>query len=300
MQSSSPLISVVIPTYRHEQYIEETLASVFAQTFRDFEVIVINDGSPDATATRLRPFVESGRIQYHEQKNAGQSAARNEGLRQARGEFIAFLDDDDTWPTDKLEWQLNTLRKNPGAVVAYGYAHLTGNGQDFRHPRTAGLSGRVKHELYGGNFIVSPGQVLARADALRTLGGLDEKIRGADDWDLWLRLADLGTFEYEDRCALNYRYHAGNASRSTPYMFQTQMQVLRKHLGRTPFSSQWQSWLRCRRTVGRAGASPELFEAQAAQRTGRRMEMLRHLAKAVRYDPPLIGSRRVWGLVISK
>jgi glycosyltransferase involved in cell wall biosynthesis len=301
-QSSAPapLVSVVIPAYRHEEYIEETLASVFAQTFRDFEVIVINDGSPDGTATRLRPFVESGQIQYHEQSNAGQSAARNEGIRRARGEFIALLDDDDTWPVDKLEWQLNALRKNPQAVAAYGYAHLKGNGQDFRHPRSAGPSGQVKYEFYGGNFIVSPGQVLVRTSALKQLGGLDEKIRGADDWDLWLRLADLGAFEYEDRCALNYRYHESNASRSTPYMFRTQMQVLKKHLGRTPFSSQWRSWFRCRRCVGRAGASPELAQAQTAQKTGRRLEAIRHLARAVRYDPPLIGSRRVWGLVISK
>src|SRR6185436_10609304 len=84
--ASTPAVSVIIPTFRREDCIEATLDSVFAQTFRDFEVIVINDGSPDGTAARLRPWVESGKIRYYEQPNGGQSAARNRGISLARGE----------------------------------------------------------------------------------------------------------------------------------------------------------------------------------------------------------------------
>lgn len=292
-----PTVSVIVPAYGHAHFIEETLRSVFTQTFRDFEVIVINDGSPDDTAARVRPLADAGRIRYYEQTNRGQSAARNEGLRHARGEFIAYLDDDDRWSPDKLAWQVAALRAHPEAVAAYGFAHLTGNGQNFRHPRQLGPSGSIKDELLGGNLIVSPGQVLIRARELHAIGGFDETIKGADDWDLWLRLADRGAFIYEERCALHYRYHANNASRNTGEMFRTQMQVLKKHLGRTPFQSRWRVWLRCRRFIGRGGASPELLQAQAARKAGRGFEVVRHLSRAVRYDPPLLGSRRIWSLL---
>lgn len=291
---------MVIPTYRHAHHIEKTLESVFAQTFQDFEVIVVNDGSPDDTAAVLRPWVDAGRIRYHEQKNRGQSAARNEGLRQVRGEYLAFLDDDDLWPADKLAWQVAILRANPDAVAAYGYAALTGKGEDFRFPHTAGPSGKIRTHLLNGNFIVSPGQVLMRTKNLAELGGLDESIKGADDWDLWLRLAACGNFIYEDRCALNYRYHEGNASRDYEHMFHSQMQVLRKHLGSTPVGLQWRDWWRCRRYIGRGGASSELLKAEKVKETGGRLDTLRHLSRAVRYDPLLIGSKRLWGLILAK
>jgi glycosyltransferase involved in cell wall biosynthesis len=289
-----PSVSVVVPAYGHADYISATLASVFQQTFRDFEIIVVNDGSPDNTGEVVRPYVEAGRIRYYEQKNAGQAAARNAGLRYARGEFIAYVDDDDLWPGDKLEWQVASLRAHPTAVAAYGYAHLTGNGENFRQPREAGPTGAIKESLLGGNFIVSPGQVLIRASDLHAIGGFDEKIKGADDWDLWLRLSERGHFKYEEHCALRYRCHAGNASRNTRALFESQMTVLTKHLGATPFSRRWRDWLRCRRFIGRGSATPELIKARESRR---RAEVIRHIARAVRYDPPLIGSRRVWSLL---
>ncbi len=299
-KSDKPSVSVVIPAYGHAQYIEATLQSVFAQTFQDFEVIVINDGSPDNTAEVLRPWVTKGAILYFEQPNAGQSAARNEGVRRARGEFIAFLDDDDQWPADKLQWQVARMQEDPAAVAAYGYAHLSGNGEDFRLPTTAGPSGPVKSALLLGNFIVSPGQVLLRAADLRALGGLDARIRGADDWDLWLRLADRGAFIYEDRCALEYRYHASNASRDVRNMFSTQLVVMRKHLGPTPFNSQWRTWILCRRHLGQGGATSELNQAASARNDRQFRKVIRHLIGAVRYDPPLIGSPRLWRLLFSR
>src|ERR1700719_2929443 len=104
-----PAVSVIIPTYNHRDFVLDAIESVFAQTFTDYEVIVVNDGSPDDTASVLAPLASAGRIRYLEQANAGQGAARNRGIAQARGEFIALLDDDDRWPADKLEWQVGEL-----------------------------------------------------------------------------------------------------------------------------------------------------------------------------------------------
>src|SRR5260370_24652309 len=103
-------VSVVIPAYRHRDFVLATLDSVFSQAFTDYEVIVINDGSSDDTTELLRPLAASGHIRYFEQANAGQATSRNRGIHAARGEFIALLDDDDLWPPDKLEWQVEALR----------------------------------------------------------------------------------------------------------------------------------------------------------------------------------------------
>lgn len=291
-----PLVSVVIPTYKHARYIEETLQSVFAQTFTDFEVIVINDGSPDDTAAVLQPWVDSGRIRYREQINAGQSAARNTGIRLARGEFIALLDDDDLWPEDKLALQVERLRRHPEVAVTYGYVRGFGT-QEFRDPRSPGDAGDLKEVLLRRNVITSPGQALIRARDLRAIGGLDETIRGADDWDLWISLSHHGTFDYTEHCTLQYRLHENNASRDSRYMFNALIRVLHKHLGATPFSSKWRSWFECRRFVGRLTGTPEMDRARAARCERRMRKVFRHLGRAVRYDPPLLGSPRLWKIL---
>ena len=136
-------VSVIVPTYKHRDFVLATLDSVFAQTFTDYEVIVVNDGSPDDTADVLRPLAEAGRIRYVEQENQGQAAARNRGIAQARGEFVALLDDDDLWPPDKLEWQVGCLRADPTAVAAYGYRETFGTEAGNIHPQENAPSGQV-------------------------------------------------------------------------------------------------------------------------------------------------------------
>jgi len=232
-QGSRPTVSVVIPTYNHRDYILQTLESVFAQTFANYEVIVVNDGSPDDTAELLRPLTEAGRIRYFEQANGGQGAARNQGIEAARGEFVALLDDDDLWPANKLEWQVAALQSEPNAVLAYGSHDLlqpdctVHPAPPKRHP-----AGSVHREFLQGCWLISPGQSLIRASALRAIGGFDQKIWGSGDWDLYIRLARLGLFCFEDRLALHYRIHATNASRSKAVRHaRNHFKVIRKHSG---------------------------------------------------------------------
>jgi glycosyltransferase involved in cell wall biosynthesis len=290
----APVVSVVIPTYRRADCIEETLASVFAQTFQDFEVIVINDGSPDNTAAKLLPWVQSGRIRYYEQPNAGQSAARNRGIGIARGEFLALLDDDDLWPRENLEWQVARLRANPRAVLCYGYAETFGLGQNYRLPAGAGPQGNVGAEIVRGNPISSPGQVLVRTDAVRKLGAFDPAIRGAEDWDLWIRLGEVGEFIYEERCSLHYRQHPHSVSQNPRRMFRAGMQVLHKHAGLTPLSPRWRLWCATRVFVGRYSSIIALGQAGHAAVNRQRFRSLRLLAEAVRFYPLLLGTRRFW------
>lgn len=299
LNETSPSVSIIIPTNRHARFIEETLASVAAQTFTDFEVIVINDGSPDDTAEVLRPWIESGRIRYYEQPNSGQSATRNRGIKVARGEFLALLDDDDLWPADKLAWQVDCLRRNPRAVLCYGFAETFGMEQNYRLPESPGPQGIIGDEFLRGNPISSPGQVLLRTQPVRELDGFDPAIRGTEDWDLWIRLGQVGEFAYEDRCSLRYRLQSQNTSQDAPKMFRAGLQVVHKHLGRVPLGPRWRLWLRARGFVGRFSSMIALGHAFEAGRSGDTGLVLKRLAEAVRFFPPLLGTRRFWSAVFT-
>ena len=248
-----PKVSVVIPTYNHQCYILAALDSVFAQTFTDFEIIVVNDGSPDNTAEVLRPLTESGRIRYIEQKNQGQSAARNRGISEAKGEFIALLDDDDIWPPDKLQWQVEELQNNPDTALVYGsVSFIDDNGEciqqydaqgvkDVRLARipqeilAGGATGDVYEQFLRDNYIISPGLCLIRLSALKQLGetAFDPNIQGgADDWDLYLSLSKKHPFLFQQKEALCYRVHASNASRDSSKILQS-IVLMRQKIYRT-------------------------------------------------------------------
>jgi glycosyltransferase involved in cell wall biosynthesis len=225
-----PAVSVVIPAYKHEAFIRQTLDSVFAQSFTDYEVIVVNDGSPDNTAALLEPLAAAGRIRYFEQKNAGQASARNRGVSEAQGEFIALLDDDDVWPADKLEWQVKLLRDQPEVGAVAGDRHWWDGGPapDLSRPET-GPRLLTFESLFGGNPVASPGQVLIRKKHIQALGGFNPELWGSDDFDLWMRLSRITRFEHYDRIALLYRAHATNASSDLDRMLLNTRRVIYSH-----------------------------------------------------------------------
>jgi glycosyltransferase involved in cell wall biosynthesis len=227
---SSPLISVIIPAYNTAPFIGETLLSVVGQTFTDFEIIVVNDGSPDTPALEeaLAPF--RARIRYIVQENRGLSGARNAGIAVARGEFVAFLDSDDAWEPDYLEYQLAELRSRGLAVV---YANATTFGDPLRsgrlfmdmHPS----SGEVTIESLVAqtcNVMVS---VLARREALVKAGLFDESLRSSEDFDLWLRVIKSGgTIGYHRKPLVRSRLHRGSLSANGVSMCQHIVRVLDK------------------------------------------------------------------------
>jgi len=289
----APIVSVIIPAYNHAKYILEALDSVLGQSFKDFEVIVVNDGSPDNTAEVLLPLRESGRIRYYEQPNGGQASARNHGLREARGEYIAYLDDDDLWPADKLGWQVEILRNDPELFVVYGKCGNVGAesicGADIELCPT----GMIYEELSKGNPIRSPGQALIRMDALRNIGGFDVDIKGADDWDLWIRLAEKGRFEYDGRTALLYRTHDRNASSNYWTMYVNGMRVVRKHYGNVQDSEE-QKRYRLAVTWLKSSLVGVYFDrSQSLKREGRIVEALRCILAAAVIDPVRVTRRLV-------
>lgn len=235
---SPPKVSVIIPTHGHRAYIEETLASVFGQSHQHMEIIVVNDGSPDGVGDVLRPFADAKRILYVEQANQGQAAARNAGLALATGDFIAFLDDDDVWPPDKLEVQVDFLLRHPEAV---GVA-----GPPITEWHRADAFQALPYEVmpaawfFRGNPICSPGQTLVRVEILRRMGGFDVSVKGAEDFDLWIRIQQEGAFYFGGPLALFYRLHAQSTSKNTALMFTATSRVLEKHLSGRPLRERLQ------------------------------------------------------------
>lgn len=213
--TTSPSISIVIPAYQIAPYIAETLDSVFAQTLTDFAVIIVNDGSPDTDELEraLAPYRD--RIYYIRQENAGAGAARNRGVREARGEFVAFLDGDDLWQSDYLEKQLKFVREG-GYDLVYADALLFGDSPiaGKTYMQTAPSEGPVTFiSLLRNDCNVITSGVVARRSAVIEAGLFDETLRNAQDFEMWTRMAKRGArLAYQRKVLLRYRCREGSLS----------------------------------------------------------------------------------------
>ncbi len=211
-----PAVSVIIPAYNVSQYIVEALDSVVAQSISEYEIIVINDGSSDTADLErvLEPFREH--IVYLKQENRGAAAARNAGLYVARGEFVAFLDADDSWNPDFLESQLAFIKNNAGCDLVYADALIFGEsplaGRTFMD--TCPSKGEVTFEsLVTSRCNVITSGVIARRQMVLDAGLFDEDLLRAHDFDLWLRMLRCGArAAYQRRVLLNYRVRPDSLS----------------------------------------------------------------------------------------
>jgi glycosyltransferase involved in cell wall biosynthesis len=196
-------------------YITETLNSVFAQTFTDFEVVLVDDGSPDGKELKraLNPYLE--RVRYVHQENSGAGAARNRGVREARGEFIAFLDSDDLWMPEYLEKQVRFLREG-GHDLAYADALLFGDSPiaGKTYMQTAPSVGPVTFlSLVRNECNIITSGVVARRPVLIEVGLFNESLRNGQDFELWTRLARHGArLGYQRKVLLRYRCREGSLS----------------------------------------------------------------------------------------
>jgi glycosyltransferase involved in cell wall biosynthesis len=189
-----PKVSIVIPCYNTANYVAEALDSVFAQTFTDFEVLVVNDGSPDTPALDAVLERYMSRIRYIVQPNGGPSAARNTALRVASGEYVAFLDSDDYWHPNYLEVLTGELDRDPHTAVVFPDATIVGDVQHAgttTNSRSRGPKEITFAALLDQRCYVFVG-VLARRNAIMAVGMLDEDLRCSEDYDLWLRMLRAG------------------------------------------------------------------------------------------------------------
>ena len=179
-------VSIIIPTYNRRDYITTALDSVLGQTYKDYEIIIVDDGSSDDTKEVIRPYGEI--IRYFYQENRGIAAARNRGIRESRGEFIALLDSDDYWHPEKLKRQVNYLTENPQyGMVATRCSSIAPDGT-FRKKNRPGKSGWILTDIFKSNFIRTSSALITRK-CLDTVGLFDESLPECEEYDLWLRIA---------------------------------------------------------------------------------------------------------------
>lgn len=189
--ATPPLVSVIIPTYNRAAMVQQAIASVLAQTFTDFECIVVDDGSPDDTAAALQPLVAAGRIRYVRQANAGLSAARNHGIREARGAYITFLDDDDIYEPDKLAKQAAYLDAHPDAMLVHcWFTKFSEQAANLGLRKPDWFQGQLYPAIlsYWRMLMATP-CVMLRREVFDVIGGFDESLRYAEDLDMWRRVA---------------------------------------------------------------------------------------------------------------
>ena len=202
----TPLISVVVPAYNAAGTVLETIDSICRQTFIDFELIIINDGSTDGTLARLQSVTDP-RLRIVTCLNQGLAAARNRGIELAEGEFISFIDADDLWTPDKLELQLQALRGREGAALAYSWtAFVDSNGRFLFAKEPSRFEGEVYEDLLRNcNFVASGSNMLVRRSCAMSVGGFDTTLEAAHDWDFCQRIAARWPFALVPRYQILYR-----------------------------------------------------------------------------------------------
>jgi len=209
-----PKVSVIIPAYNAARYIRDALESVLAQTFRDYEVIVVNDGSPDSPELEKVILKYQNRICYIKQENRGPAGARNTGISKARGEFLAFLDSDDMWLPDFLAEQLKFFAENPSLDMAcadcvyFGNSELEGTSWQSLDPIGNPVTFEKILRTHGGAFASF---VLLRRETVLKIGLFDEALRLLEDYHYWLKfLYRGGRMAYLHKVLGKRRMHGGS------------------------------------------------------------------------------------------
>ena len=221
------LVSVIIPTYNSARFLTEAVSSVLAQSFNDFEILVIDDGSTDETQEVMRQY--GSPVRCIRQPNSGVAVARNRGIMESRGRYIAFLDADDTWLPDKLERQMNALSSESGAGFCYSaFTVVDSDLNPLRVNQSKRHASALEDLILRGNVVGSICTVLCERALFDKLGGFDPGLSQCADWDMWVRMAAHTTFTYIDEPLVTYRHHGSMMSRNAALLESDSLRVLEK------------------------------------------------------------------------
>ncbi len=210
----APSVSVVCLAYNSMKFLPRTIDSVLSQTFTDFELVLVDDGSADNVvdwASRQSDL----RFRLVSQANQGIAGARNRGIREARGEYIAFLDGDDLWHPQKLEFQVDVLNRHPEVGLVHTHVELIdAQGRHLGYSKNMGVHGDARAAILVSNFVGTASVTLIRRRCFDELGGFlsDPSVAWCDDWDMWVRIAMKYSFALVPQPLTRYRLHPNGAS----------------------------------------------------------------------------------------
>ena len=274
-----PRVSVIIPVFNRADLISETIESILAQTYRDFEIVVVNDGSTDNTIGVLSKY-EADNVRVISQKNQGQGIARNTGIQASKGELIAFLDSDDLWLPEKLACQSSLFDSQPNLAWCYSDAMCFSNKTNldlysFSY-RNKPYEGQIAEYLLLRCFIPTLTVVIHRRVFEEV--GLFDKLPKAEDWDLWLRIAAKHPVRRVPEVLARYRIHEGNICGNQTINFQHQchIEVIKRAMA---FAPEIYEPLRQKAVAVRSLEAGQQFLLQGLMPEARRMFM-----KAIHYN----------------
>jgi len=229
-------ISVVIPAYNAMKYLPQTVESVLQQTYRDFEAIIVNDGSTDDIEAWFSESITDPRFRLISQENQGLSGARNTGLEHAQGEFVAVLDADDLWHPTKLEKQLHALNNDPEAGLVYTWLQYV---DEVASPTgktvKSSFQGNVWKQLTACNFIGCGSVAMIRRSCFDEVGNFDRNLDSyLEDWDMWLRIAKRYPFTVVNETLVYNRKYSGSLSTQWRKMEQSFPKVIEKAFDAAP------------------------------------------------------------------
>jgi len=232
----TPKVSIIIPVYNGERYIAQAIESALKQTYEKFEIIVVNDGSSDKSYKKIEPYINLPNVKYLEQENKGVAEARNTGIKNSSGEFIAFLDQDDLWLPEKLELEVDYLLRNPDVgLVHSNMSYINEEGKpiqsDFDFPSR--IAGKCFGELFIKNMVAIL-TVLLRRDCFDKAGLFNEQFSGVDDYDLLLRVSRYYPVGYINQSLARYRLHGSNTSRDWLGITLTRLRIIESLLETYP------------------------------------------------------------------
>ncbi|PSN16415.1 glycosyl transferase family A [filamentous cyanobacterium CCT1] len=222
----APIVSVVIPSYNSMMFLPTTLNSVLQQTFSDFEVLIIDDGSQDNVKDWFTTISDS-RVKLFSQENKGYAGACNTGILNAQGKYIAFLDADDVWVPTKLEKQFRCLEDNPevGLVDTLVF-FVDSEGEKLFTAGSIYKPGNVYETMLVKNLVPCGSTPMVRRLCFDTVGVFDESIKGPSDWHMWVRIASQYNFQVIEEPLVHYRQHSSSVSRNTDIMLRGGLQAI--------------------------------------------------------------------------
>lgn len=289
-----PCVSVIVPAYNAEKTILETIKSIQAQTFSDFELIVINDGSSDRTIELLNT-INDPRLKVFSYENGGLPIARNRGIQRAAGEFITFIDADDLWKPSKLEAQLKALQAYPEAGVVYSWTAFIDENSDFLYAwEPLHWQGNIYPKLLIRNFISSGSNILIRRQFVQAAGEFDPNLKSVEDWDYYLRLAALCPFAVVPEYHILYRRSTQSMTSKIEIMENANLTVIERAFKAAPPELQYlknQSLANAYRYL----AKQCLFNGSDRQGV---QQAQRKLLKAIQLSPKILLNRETLRLVL--
>lgn len=219
-----PMVSVIIPCYKGEKFLSEAIDSVLSQTYQNFEIIVVDDGSPDDIRGVVSRYPQ---VKYIHQENQGVSVARNRGEKEGSGELLVFLDHDDRLLPNALEIGVNSLEEHPHCGMVGGFSQSIDSDGNLRKNQPRKIIETVNYEtILAGQSFVPSAALMFRKTAFETINGFDASFRQAQDLDLFLRLAQKFPIYHHNQIIVEYRRHQGNASNNQGKQLQSCLDVL--------------------------------------------------------------------------